>query len=404
MKFDIPKYAAEVISALEANGYEAYAVGGCVRDTILGKEPNDWDVTTSAHPEKTLEIFSSPGGFKAMPTGTQHGTVTVIRSGMSVEVTTFRIDGEYSDSRHPDSVSFTDKLSADLARRDFTVNAMAYSENRGLVDLYGGEADLNAKIIRCVGEPTERFREDALRILRALRFSSVLDFEIEKATGEAALRLRESLSNVSRERIAAELAKLVCGKGAARILRDFLPVIKEILPDIRIDDFDKICASTESLYPASAPLMLAALLADCEPTYVSESLRSLRFDGATVSLCHEIALHLADDIQTITDVKHLCRDVGFGTAKDILRLKIARGEADISLLDLLSRIIARDECVSLAGLNIGGDELLSLGASGREIGDILNELLENVITGELQNEKTALLLGAVRIINRKGQK
>ncbi len=403
MKLNIPKYAAEVISALEENGFEAYAVGGCVRDAILGNEPNDWDVTTSAHPEKTLEIFSSLEGFKAIPTGIAHGTVTVIRNGMSVEVTTFRIDGEYLDSRHPDSVSFTDKLWADLARRDFTVNAMAYSEGRGLVDLYGGGDDLNAKIIRCVGEPAERFREDALRILRALRFSSVLDFEIEKATGEAALLLRESLSNVSRERIAAELARLVCGKGAARVLRGFLPVIKEILPDARFDRFEKICASIKTLYPASAPLMLAALLAECEPSGAKKILRSLRFDNATVSLCHAIISHLGDNIQTETDVKRLCRDVGFGVAEDILRLKISRGEADILLLDTLCQIIERDACVSLAGLNIGGDELLSLGASGREIGDILDELLENVITGELQNEKNALLIGAVQIINRKGK-
>ena len=402
MKLNIPKYAAEVISALEENGFEAYAVGGCVRDTILGKEPNDWDVTTSARPEKTLEIFSSLDGFKAIPTGIRHGTVTVIRGGMSVEVTTFRIDGEYTDSRHPDSVAFTDRLSADLARRDFTVNAMAYSEKRGLVDLYGGEADLNAKIIRCVGEPAERFREDALRILRALRFSSVLDFEIEKATGEAALLLRQSLANVSKERIAAELSKLLCGKGASRVLRNFLSVIKEILPDLRCENFDKIYNSIESLYPSSAPLMFATLHADCEAAEVRESLRLLRFDGATVSLCHAIVLHLNDDIQTVTDVKHLCRNVGFGTAEDILRLKISRGEADTSLLDMLSHIIERDECISLAGLKIGGDELISLGASGRQIGDILNELLENVITGRLQNEKTALIFGAEQIINQKG--
>ncbi len=401
MKLNIPKYAAEVISALEGNGYEAYAVGGCVRDTLLGKEPNDWDITTSAYPEKTLELFSSLDGFKAIPTGISHGTVTVVRSGMSVEVTTFRIDGEYSDSRHPDSVSFTDKLSADLARRDFTVNAMAYSEARGLIDLYGGKNDLEAGIIRCVGESHERFSEDALRILRALRFSSVLDFELEKGTAEAALELRGTLSSVSKERIAAELSKLVCGKGTARIIRGFLPVIREILPGVRFDDIEKICDSVKTLYPSSAPLMLAALLADCKAAKVREILRSLRFDSATVSHCYAEVSHLADDVQTEIDIKRLCRDVGFCAAEDILRLKISRGEADISLLDTLWRIIERGECVSLAGLDIGGDELLSLGAVGRQIGDILNELLEKVITGEIQNEKTVLVESAVRIINQE---
>ncbi|MBQ8249354.1 MAG: polynucleotide adenylyltransferase [Clostridia bacterium] len=402
MKFKIPASAEKVIAELEKRGFEAYIVGGCVRDTLLKKEPNDWDVTTSALPEQTLEIFSALDSFKAIPTGITHGTVTVVHGGVPIEVTTYRIDGEYSDSRHPDSVEFTDKLHADLARRDFTVNAMAYSPERGLVDLYGGVCDLENGIIRCVGDPHERFREDALRILRALRFSATLDFMIEDVTAKAAILLSGLLAHVSRERIASELSRLVCGKGASRVIRDFLPIIKGILPGVNFAGLDKICTSLDNLFPASTPLGLAAIFADCEPSDVHESLRSLRFDSATVSLCTAIVTHLHGNISTAADVKRLCRDIGYGAAEDVIKLGIARGEMSSVLTDLLSGIIERDECVSLAQLKIGGDELVSLGAKGREIGMILSGLLEKVIDGTLQNDKTPLLLEAVNIINRKG--
>ena len=209
MKIHVPPFAAAVIGKLGAGGYEAYAVGGCVRDTMLGRAPNDWDVTTSALPETTLSLFSCADGFKAVPTGIAHGTVTVISGGEPVEVTTFRVDGKYSDHRRPDSVGFTGRLEEDLARRDFTINAMAYSPERGLIDPYGGLRDLGDRIIRCVGEPERRFDEDALRILRALRFASTLGFEIDDQTAEAAVRLRALILDISRERVSAELEKLV---------------------------------------------------------------------------------------------------------------------------------------------------------------------------------------------------
>lgn len=400
-KLNIPEAAAAVIAELDKRGYEAYVVGGCVRDAILGREPNDWDVTTSTHPDKTLEIFSSLPDYRAIPTGIVHGTVTVVYKRTPIEVTTYRIDGEYSDSRHPDSVDFTDDITADLARRDFTVNAMAYSNERGLVDPYGGVHDLEAKLIRCVGTPRERFSEDALRILRALRFSSVLRFTVEANTAAAAIELKSLLANVSRERIAAETSKLVCGCDAARVIKEFLPVICEILPDANFDGIDKICASLDSLCTPSVPLALAALLADCDANTVLASLRSLRFNNATVSLCCAIITHLHDRLCDEASVKRLCRDVGYGTAEDTILLGIARGEWDAVLLDILLEIIEKDECVSLAQLKIGGDELLSLGAVPREIGGILEELLENVIDGRLQNKTAPLLIEAARIINRK---
>lgn len=402
MKFEIPTAAKKVIAELEKRGFEAYIVGGCVRDALLDKEPNDWDITTSALPAKTLEIFSTLDSFKAIPTGIAHGTVTVIHGGVPIEVTTYRIDGEYSDSRHPDSVEFMDRLSDDLARRDFTVNAMAYSPERELVDLYGGACDLEGGIIRCVGNPYERFREDALRILRALRFAASLDFAVEDVTAKAAVELLGLLAYVSRERIASELSRLVCGKGASRVIRDFLPIISEILPGVNFAGLDKICTSLDRLYPASVPLGLAALFAGCEPSAVRETLSSLRFDGATVSLCVAIVTHLHSNISSEADVKRLCRDIGYVAAEDVIRLGIARGEMSHGLTDLLSEIVERGDCVSLAQLKIGGDELLSLGVKGREIGMILDELLEGVIDGTIQNDSTPLLLEAVRIINRKG--
>lgn len=400
MKLNIPEAAAAVIAALERCGYEAFAVGGCVRDAILGRKPNDWDVTTSAHPDKTLEIFSSLPDFKAIPTGIAHGTVTVVYQKTPIEVTTYRIDGEYSDSRHPDSVNFTDSIAADLARRDFTVNAMAYSDERGLVDPYGGVRDLEAGIIRCVGSPRERFSEDALRILRALRFSSVLGFTVEADTANAAVELKSLLTNISRERIGAEIAKLVCGRGAARVVKEFLPVIREIMPDTNFGGIDMICASLGHLSEPSVPLALAALLADSEANIVT-SLRSLRLDNATITRCSAIVSHLHDELCGEVSLKRLCRDVGYDAALDTVRLQCARGECDARLIDTLLNIAKRGDCVSLSQLMIGGDELLSLGAAPREIGKTLADLLDRVISGELQNNKKTLLFEAERIITRK---
>ena len=218
MELALSRGAAYVLCALRAAGYEAYVVGGCVRDSLLGRRPGDWDVTTSALPEETKAVFS---GAPVIGTGVRHGTVAVLVGGEPVEITTYRVDGPYSDGRRPDSVAFTRSLREDLARRDFTVNAMAWSPETGLVDPFGGADDLRGKSIRCVGDPARRFQEDALRILRALRFSSSLGFSIEPETAAALRADRARLGKVSAERIAAELVKLVCGAGAPRVLREF---------------------------------------------------------------------------------------------------------------------------------------------------------------------------------------
>ena len=272
MTMDMPKNVDTAINLLQSAGFEAYAVGGCVRDSLLGKTPNDWDITTSAKPENMKSVFAD---FHCIDTGIKHGTVTVVIDGEPLEITTFRLDGEYEDNRHPKSVTFTSNLGADLGRRDFTVNAMAYSKMTGTVDLFGGQNDLKNKIIRCVGDPDRRFNEDALRILRALRFASALDFEIEEKTAQSLLKNCALLGNISEERIAKELLKLVCGKGAKRILTDFAPVLFEILPELQpmyknshdnphhcYDIYEHTLIAVESIDPEPT-LRFAMLLHDC---------------------------------------------------------------------------------------------------------------------------------------------
>ena len=227
MKIIIPEHVRGIMDRIEDAGHEAFAVGGSLRDALLGIPPHDWDVTTSALPDTVASLFPDK---HVIPTGLQHGTVTVVADGDPIEITTYRVDGEYTDSRRPDAVRFTTSIEDDLSRRDFTVNAMAYSDVRGLVDLFGGRADLEGKIIRAVGDPEKRFTEDALRIMRAFRFSAQLDFEIEKDTLEAALKLRKRLKNIAKERIGSEFMRLLSSSAASRSLTLMGEVLGEIIP------------------------------------------------------------------------------------------------------------------------------------------------------------------------------
>ena len=226
----LPAAVSDLLARLTRAGFSAYVVGGCVRDSLLDLTPHDWDICTSALPEQMQEVFRD---FRTVDTGLKHGTLMVIADHEPYEVTTFRIDGDYTDHRHPDSVIFVDDLTRDLARRDFTVNAMAWSPEEGLQDPFGGQADLPAKLIRCVGDPLARFEEDALRVLRALRFAAVYDFAIEPDTASALRKKAPDLKMVAGERIREELLKLLCGKAAGRILREFPEVLAEIIPEIR---------------------------------------------------------------------------------------------------------------------------------------------------------------------------
>ncbi len=231
MEFDItlPTPVARALSVLEAYGYESYVVGGCVRDSLLGRVPNDWDITTNATPEQMKACFAD---FRVIETGIRHGTLTVIIDGMQLEITTYRNDGEYLDNRHPVQVTFSERIEDDLSRRDFTVNAMAYHPEKGLVDLFGGREDLQTKTIRAVGDAKIRFEEDGLRILRAIRFASVLNFDIAKDTAKAIRDCKNLLSGIAAERIREEFCKLICGPGAVRILRDYIDVIAIFLPEL----------------------------------------------------------------------------------------------------------------------------------------------------------------------------
>lgn len=442
MTMDMPKNVDTAINLLQSAGFEAYAVGGCVRDSLLGKTPNDWDITTSAKPEDMKSVFAD---FHCIDTGIKHGTVTVVIDGEPLEITTFRLDGEYEDNRHPKSVTFTSDLGADLGRRDFTVNAMAYSKKTGTVDLFGGQNDLKNKIIRCVGDPDRRFNEDALRILRVLRFASALDFEIEEKTAQSLLKNRALLGNISEERIAKELLKLVCGKGAKRILTDFAPVLFEILPELQpmyknshdnphhcYDIYEHTLIAVESIDP-DPTLRFAMLLHDCGKPAVK------KFDenGVAHFYGHQrISAEISAQILARLKVSNKFRDEilflvsnhdrwelyentekmprylsKFGLDGVLNLLKVMRADvlaqspeyryrldqiADAE--EIAKNLAAQKPCLSLSELQINGRTLMDIGIpQGRKLGAVLAQLLDEVIDGVTKNTQEALTTRAREI-------
>lgn len=442
MTMDMPKNVDIAINLLQSAGFEAYAVGGCVRDSLLGKTPNDWDITTSAKPEDMKSVFAD---FHCIDTGIKHGTVTVVIDGEPLEITTFRLDGEYEDNRHPKSVTFTSDLGADLGRRDFTVNAMVYSKMTGTVDLFGGQNDLKNGIIRCVGDPDRRFNEDALRILRALRFASALDFEIEEKTAQSLLKNRALLGNISEERIAKELLKLVCGKGAKRILTDFAPVLFEILPELQpmyknshdnphhcYDIYEHTLIAVESIDPEPT-LRFAMLLHDCGKPAVK------KFDenGVAHFYGHQrISAEISAQILARLKVSNKFRDEilflvsnhdrwelyentekmprylsKFGLDGVLNLLKVMRADvlaqspeyryrldqiADAE--EIAKNLAAQKPCLSLSELQINGRTLMDIGIpQGRKLGAVLAQLLDEVIDGVTKNTQEALTTRAREI-------
>lgn len=437
-----PAPVQTALNTLCGAGYEAFIVGGCVRDALRGAEPHDWDCTTNAKPDEICACFRD---FHVIETGLQHGTVTVVIEHMPIEITTYRIDGVYADHRRPDSVTFTDSLTDDLARRDFTVNAMAYHPERGLIDPYGGADDLQAKIIRCVGSPHDRFNEDGLRILRAMRFASVLDFTIEHDTADAVHALKSLLHHISAERIDTELTKLLCGIGAERVLTDFADVLFTVLPELEpMHGFDQqnphhdYDVYTHTLKAAAAcppePILRwAALLHDSgKPHTFTKDERGGHFYGhAAVSKeiarralnamkCdrkrHDRVLLLVekhDMVMNGTDkqLKRIVRQIGDEAAEQLLLLHKAdvtaqaachraeRIEESDRLLQMLAELRAADACMSLKQLAVTGGDLLAIGIpQGKTIGETLNRLLESVIEGDLPNEHDALLAAAKKFI------
>lgn len=442
MTMDMPKNVDIAINLLQSAGFEAYAVGGCVRDSLLGKTPNDWDITTSAKPEDMKSVFAD---FHCIDTGIKHGTVTVVIDGEPLEITTFRLDGEYEDNRHPKSVTFTSNLGADLGRRDFTVNAMAYSKKTGTVDLFGGQNDLKNKIIRCVGDPDRRFNEDALRILRALRFASALDFEIEEKTAQSLLKNRALLGNISEERIAKELLKLVCGKGAKRILTDFALVLFEILPELQpmyknshdnphhcYDIYEHTLIAVDSI-DSEPTLRFAMLLHDCGKPAVK------KFDenGVAHFYGHQrISAEISAQILARLKVSNKFRDEilflvsnhdrwelyentekmprylsKFGLDGVLNLLKVMRADvlaqspeyryrldqiADAE--ETAKNLAAQKPCLSLSELQINGRTLMDIGIpQGRKLGAVLAQLLDEVIDGVTKNTQEALTTRAREI-------
>ncbi len=396
--FLVPAPVLFVIERLKKAGFHAYCVGGCVRDHLMGRAPGDYDVTTSARPEDMMQVF---GDCRLVETGLQHGTVTVVREGMNIEVTTYRIDGSYEDGRHPDSVTFTDRLSDDLCRRDFTINAMAFSPEEGIVDLFSGQKDLENKIIRCVGVAADRFSEDGLRILRALRFASVLDFTPDEECAAALIQLRYLLDKISRERIYVELTKLLGGKGAVRILRQFPSVIARVLPGLGEEDVIKAARALERdrAYmeaegaSAEASLGYALLLASLNKEEADAAISSLKPSRAEKNAVLSYRKPLPE--KDALSVAYCMRCGGDESPAALARYAHAAGKLDLDsareIGRLAEKIAEEDRPRRLSMLPLSGNDLVALGYKGKEIGDKLEEILDRVMKDQLPCERECLI-------------
>ncbi len=388
-QFSLPKNVKRIIDIFKANGHRADIVGGCVRDFLLGIEPHDYDMTTSATPEEMKSILKD---FKTVDTGIKHGTVTVIISSEPYEITTYRIDGEYEDNRHPASVTFSRNIENDLSRRDFTVNAIAYNPYDGLTDLFGGTQDIEHRVIRSVGDPDRRFDEDALRILRAIRFSSVLGFRIDEATASSALQKRALLKNVSKERIYAEWGKLLMGENALYVIAEFLPIINTFIPELKgIGNLTEDKFSALDLTERQCALFaLSGLGSDA---YIA-AMQSLRSDSRVQRLGSAILDAVAD----------LRASGALTTALDYLHALSAHGAPLVSALRVLEALgtplgssSEAQECLTsgapyrISDLAVNGTDLLALGINGTSVGKALKALLSAVIDGKLQNDRDELL-------------
>ena len=434
---NLPEKVKFIIDTITGAGFEAFAVGGCIRDSILGRNPADWDITTSAKPQQVKALFA-----KTFDTGIQHGTITVLLDKEGFEVTTYRIDGEYEDSRHPKEVVFTSNLLEDLKRRDFTINAMAYNETTGLVDAFGGLEDIDRGVIKCVGDPLERFSEDALRIMRAIRFSAQLGYEIEENTKQAIIELAPTLQNISAERIQVELVKLLCSPHP-----DYLKIMYDTgVTKIVLPEFDR-CMETPQIHkhhmydvgthtlvalketPEDKVLRLAVLLHDIgKPRALEvdeegithfhghqiisrdmseEILKRLRFDNDTIYKVAKL-VEFHDYGNSVEPTKTIVRRAVHRIGEDIfpmlyhvkradmLAQSLYKREEKLLLLEdwqrLYEQIVADKECVSLKTLAVTGKDLIAEGLKpGKEIGEILQALLQYVLDNPEKNEKDILI-------------
>lgn len=438
-KITIPRGAKAIVQGLRYEHHDAYVVGGCVRDSLLGVEPKDWDICTSATPEEMKEYFNRIS-IKTIDTGLKHGTITVnMEQGGKFEVTTFRIDGNYSDNRHPDSVQFIDSIVQDLSRRDFTINAMAFNPG-GLVDPFHGRDDLENGIIRCVGNPDDRFKEDALRILRAMRFSSTYGFTIDEATSQSIHKNKELLLNIAAERIQAELCRMLCGKGILNVLLEYSDVIATIIPEmepcIGFDQnnrfheytvYDHIAHAVANYTGIDTVVNVSLLLHDigkpCCYTVdekgghfyghgvsshdiTEKVLTKLRFDNKTKSDILELVLYHDAVIEpTPKTVRRWLNKIGERQFSRLLDIRMAdilahkkgtqesRIERCNALRTLANEIIEQEQCFKIKDLMIDGHDVMEvLGVpEGKEVGLVLSEILKLVIDEELKNDRAVLI-------------
>ena len=444
LKIDLPEHVQAIIGKLEEAGYEAYAVGGCVRDSLIGRIPGDWDITTSAKPGEVKALFA-----RTVDTGIQHGTVTVLMDKMGYEVTTYRVDGEYEDGRHPREVEFTASLLEDLKRRDFTINAMAYNDRCGIVDIFGGRQDLKDKIIRCVGDAMERFSEDALRILRAVRFSAQLGCTIAESTRQAVSSLAGNLKHISAERIQAELVKLLLSDNpqylkdawelgiTAVILPEFDAIMKQeqntphhcftvgghTLKAMELVKPDKVLRLTMLFHDMGKPLVHSSDEEGRDRFYghpdVSEEIagrvmRRLRFDNDTMGkVCRLVKYHDTHAVLKPANVRRLVHKVGNELFLSLLLVQEAdiraqstykreeKLEALLKLKEIYQDILRDSDCLSLKDLKITGKDLIGDGmAPGRELGQVLQGLLDDVLSEPEHNTKE-YLLDAARKLRRQ---
>ena len=401
MRINMPEDVAHIIDILEQNGHEAFAVGGCVRDAIMGRIPHDWDITTSAKPADVKALFR-----RTIDTGIQHGTVTVMMGSVGYEVTTYRIDGNYTDGRHPEQVTFTNNLVEDLKRRDFTINAMAYNDRAGIVDEFDGTGDLRRKIIRCVGVATERFTEDALRILRAIRFSAQIDFSIDDETANAIKLLAANLKKISRERIQTELDKLITSNCPDRIkLVQAYGLSEYIFDDAKIisnhtNENSSIIyqniSDVMSLLPNDHYMRWAALLIYEEQPH--NVLKGLKFDNKTIDICKRL-LEVVKLPMPVTKPELRRMIVRFG--RDIFddyAFPFVAALCEVGLYTLSSKdqintcrllyeeVIADGDCISMKNLAIKGADLIAMGMTpGKELGIVLDRLFNIVLDDPSQN-------------------
>ena len=396
MHITLPTKVKQIISRLEKADFEAYAVGGCVRDSILGRSPEDWDITTSAKPEEVKKLFST-----TIDTGLQHGTVTVVIEKEGFEVTTFRLDGDYTDGRHPDRVAFTSSLTEDLRRRDFTINAMAYSEKRGLIDEFDGERDLEDGIIRAVGDACERFSEDALRMLRAIRFAGQLNFKIADETFDAIKELSPNIAKVSVERIAKELEKLLLSGNPEYIALVYeTGIFSVIAPEVAmLFENGEISASIKALSRASFPekkelyqIRLAIFLEGLGADKAANLLKRLKLDNDTINTVKKLlGLSLREVENNETDMRRTVKEAGHKMMPLLLEMRRAKGLKDNK--EMYQTVIDNGYCTSISELNINGKDLMDAGIpKGALIGSTLERLLELVIEKPELNTRESLLL------------